>query len=106
MIGFVAQGALLGTGKKPLESLLVDDVILESQSAAFQVGPEAKAEIKTIVVENAKILGSKRGLSLQLHDSADMHDIWCCFSVNVLSVMFESIKSKALVKEYELHEAC
>lgn len=68
-------------GKKPLESLLVDDVVLDSRSAAFQVGPEAKAEIKTIVVENARILGSKRGISLQLHDSADMHDIWCTFSL-------------------------
>ena len=66
----------IATGRKTLESLLVDDVILESRSAAFQVGPEAKAEIKTIVVENAKILGSKRGISLQLHDTADMHDIW------------------------------
>lgn len=103
MMFAVAQDALLGSGKKPLESLLVDDVILESQSAAFQVGPEAKAEIKTIVVENAKILGSKRGLSLQLHDSADMHDIWCCFLLNILSVMFESIKSKALVEGFEFY---
>lgn len=70
------RSCVCSEGRKPLESLLVDDVILESRSAAFQVGPDAKAEIKTIVVENARILGSKRGLSLQLHDAADMHDIW------------------------------
>lgn len=75
----------LNTGKKTLESLLVDDVILSSRSAAFQVGPQALAEVKTIVVENARVSGSKRGISVQLHDPGDMHDIWCVHTLPPLN---------------------
>lgn len=71
-----AVTCMLCAGRKPLESLLVDDVILASRAAAFQVGPQAVAEVKTIVVENARVSGSKRGISVQLHDSGNMHDIW------------------------------
>ena len=58
----------------------MDDVTLISRSAAFQVGPHATAEVKTIVVENARVISSKRGISIQLHEAADMHDIWYLFS--------------------------
>lgn len=56
--------------------MLVDDVMLRSGSGAFQVGPAVKAEIKTIVAQNARVSGSRRGLTVQLQDSEDIHDIW------------------------------
>jgi len=68
--------AVTTTGKKVLESLLVDDVVLRSGAAAVQVGPQAKADIKTVVMQNVRIETSRRGISIQLHDSADIHDLW------------------------------
>jgi hypothetical protein len=67
---------LLYAGKKVLESLLVDDVLLKSGASAVQIGPTARAEIKTVVMQNVRIESSRRGLSIQLHDSADIHDLW------------------------------
>ena len=61
---------------KALESLLVDGVKLKSKTAAIQIGPNVKADAKTIVVQNAEILSCKRGISLQLQDSGNIKDVW------------------------------
>ena len=66
----------LNAGTKQLESLLIDNVVLQSEAAAFQVGPTVVTDIKTIVMQNAQILPSHRGLSIQLQGLADMHDMW------------------------------
>lgn len=64
------------SGSKALESLLVDGLTIKSKTSAIQIGPAIKSETKTIVMQNMKILTCKRGISIQLHDTGNLHDVW------------------------------
>jgi hypothetical protein len=53
----------------------VHDCVLETQDAGLKVGTETTSPIHDVRFERCQIRGSSRGISIQLRDEADVHDI-------------------------------
>jgi len=59
----------------PSENIKVYDCILTTQDSGLKIGTETTSDIYNIVFERCEIISSCRGLTIQLRDEGNVHDI-------------------------------
>jgi len=59
----------------PSANITVKDCVIETQDSGLKIGTETTQEIYNIRFERCKILSSCRGLTIQLRDEGNVHDI-------------------------------
>lgn len=59
----------------PCANVWVHDCVIETQDSGVKIGTETTAEIYNIRFERCKILRSSRGLTIQLRDEGNVHDV-------------------------------
>jgi hypothetical protein len=59
----------------PSENIKVYDCILTTQDSGLKIGTETTSDIHNIVFERCEIISSCRGLTIQLRDEGNVHDI-------------------------------
>jgi len=73
--GVVLKSTRQTTEYGPCSHIRVKDCVITNQDSGLKIGTETTQEISDVVFENCEIRSSCRGLTIQLRDEGNVHDV-------------------------------